>query len=277
MAPVPPVPARPAPPAKPAKPAPPTTYRPAPTSPQRSGAYSAYLLGTLLLLVGGVFIVNATLEDEPQSLTVAEGMADSVLTYSEWPLRFASLEECHDSPGLGRPGVMELDCDGESYGVTGLSGVDVKGGEEPISQAVNRAVRAIVFQDGVNLQSIDVLGKISEENRELLKKSQVKQLRVTDTYKLGEKRFMAVAFVRAPDAGSSDGSGEAGAAANDGTGGEPNSELEHSLEPDGTAPIVVVQMPVKSASIRRQLEEIDEFVRGVSLEDNAESAGESDV
>ena len=276
MAPVPPVPARPAPPAKPAKPAPPTTYRPAPTSPKRRGAYSAYLLGTLLLLVGGVFIVDATLEDEPQSLTVAEGMADSVLTYSEWPLRFASLEECHDSPGLGRPGVMELDCDGESYGVTGLSGVDVKGGEEPISQAVNRAVRAIVFQDGVNLQSIDVLGKISEENREQLKKMHVKQLRVTDTYKLGEKRFVAVAFVRDPDAVPEEGA-DAGAGADNGAGGEPNSELEHSLEPDGTAPIVVVQMPVKSASIRKQLEEIDEFVRGVSLDDNAESAGESDV
>ena len=229
-----------------------------------------------MLLVGGVFIVDATLEDEPQSLTVAEGMADSVLTYSEWPLRFASLEECHDSPGLGRPGVMELDCDGESYGVTGLSGVDVKGGEEPISQAVNRAVRAIVFQDGVNLQSIDVLGKISEENREQLKKMHVKQLRVTDTYKLGEKRFVAVAFVRDPDAVPEEGA-DAGAGADNGAGGEPNSELEHSLEPDGTAPIVVVQMPVKSASIRRQLEEIDEFVRGVSLEDNAESAGESDV
>lgn len=276
MAPVPPVPARPAPPAKPVKPAPSTTYRPAPTSPQRRGVYSAYLLGTLLLLVGGVFIVDATLEDEPQSLTVAEGMADSVLTYSEWPLRFASLEECHDSPGLGRPGVMELDCDGESYGVTGLSGVDVKGGEEPISQAVNRAVRAIVFQDGVNLQSIDVLGKISEENREQLKKMHVKQLRVTDTYKLGEKRFVAVAFVRDPDAVPEEGA-DAGAGADNGAGGEPNSELEHSLEPDGTAPIVVVQMPVKSASIRKQLEEIDEFVRGVSLDDNAESAGESDV
>ncbi|MCZ9290277.1 hypothetical protein L8V00_08695 [Corynebacterium sp. c8Ua_174] len=276
MAPVPPVPARPAPPAKPAKPAPSTTYRPAPTSPKRRGAYSAYLLGTLLLLVGGVFIVDATLEDEPQSLTVAEGMADSVLTYSEWPLRFASLEECHDSPGLGRPGVMELDCDGESYGVTGLSGVDVKGGEEPISQAVNRAVRAIVFQDGVNLQSIDVLGKISEENREQLKQMHVKQLRVTDTYKLGEKRFVAVAFVKDPDAVPEEGA-DAGAGADNGAGGEPNSELEHSLEPDGTAPIVVVQMPVKSASIRKQLEEIDEFVRGVSLDDNAESAGESDV
>ena len=274
MAPVPPVSARPALPTKPAKPAPPTTYRPAPTSPKRRGAYSAYLLGTLLLLVGGVFIVDATLEDEPQSLTVAEGMADSILT--EWPLRFASLEECHDSPGLGRPGVMELDCDGESYGVTGLSGVDVKGGEEPISQAVNRAVRAIVFQDGVNLQSIDVLGKISEENREQLKKMQVKQLRVTDTYKLGEKRFVAVAFVRNPDAVPGEGA-DAGAGADNGVGGEPNSELEHSLEPDGTAPIVVVQMPVKSASIRKQLEEIDEFVRGVSLDDNAESAGESDV
>lgn len=228
------------------------------------------------MLVGGVFIVDATLEDEPQSLTVAEGMADSVLTYSEWPLRFASLEECHDSPGLGRPGVMELDCDGESYGVTGLSGVDVKGGEEPISQAVNRAVRAIVFQDGVNLQSIDVLGKISEENREQLKQMHVKQLRVTDTYKLGEKRYVAVAFVKDPDAVPEEGA-DAGAGANDGAGGEPNSELEHSLEPDGTAPIVVVQMPVKSASIRKQLEEIDEFMRGVSLDDNAESAGESDV
>lgn len=277
MAPVPPVPVRPAPPAKAAKPAPPTTYRPAPTSPKRRGAYSAYLLGTLLLLVGGVFIVDATLEDEPQSLTVAEGMADSILTYSEWPLRFASLEECHDSPGLGRPGVMELDCEGESYGVTGLSGVDVKGGEEPISQAVNRAVRALIFQDGLELQSADVLNRISGENREQLKKSQVKQLRVTDTYKLGEKRFVAVAFVRNPDAGLSDGSGEAGAGANDGTGGEPNSELEHTLEPDGTAPIVVVQMPVKSASLEKQLDEIDELVRGVSLDDNVENAGESDV
>lgn len=228
------------------------------------------------MLVGGVFIADATLEDEPQSLTVAEGMADSILTYSEWPLRFANLEDCHDSPGLGRPGVMQLDCDGESYGVTGLSGVDVKGGEEPILQAVNRAVRALIFQDGLELQSVDVLNRLSGENRELLKKSQVKQLRVTDTYNLGEKRFMAVAFVRDPDAGS-DADAEAGTGANDGTGGEPNSELEHSLEPDGTAPIVVVQMPVKSASLEKQLDEIDELVRGVSLDDNAESAGESNV
>lgn len=228
------------------------------------------------MLVGGVFIADATLEDEPQSLTVAEGMEDSILTYSEWPLRFANLEDCHDSPGLGRPGVMQLDCDGESYGVTGLSGVDVKGGEEPISQAVNRAVRALIFQDGLELQSADVLNRLSGENRELLKKSQVKQLRVTDTYKLGEKRFMAVAFVRDPDAGS-DADGEAGAGADNGAGGEPNSKLEHSLEPDGTAPMVVVQMPVKSASLEKQLDEIDELVRGVSLDDNAESAGESDV
>lgn len=273
---VPPGPVRPALPTKPAKPAPPTTYRPAPTSPKRRGAYSAYLLGALLLLVGGVFIADATLEDEPQSLTVAEGMADSILTYSEWPLRFANLEDCHDSPGLGRPGVMQLDCDGESYGVTGLSGVDVKGGEEPISQAVNRAVRALIFQDGVELQSVDVLNRVAGENRELLKKMQVTQLRVTDTYKLGEKRFMAVAFVRDPDAGS-DGGTEADAGADNGAGGEPNSKLEHSLEPDGTAPMVVVQMPVKSASLEKQLEEVDELVRGVSLDDNAESAGESDV
>lgn len=276
MAPVPPAPARPALPAKPIKPAPSTTYRPAPTSPKRRGAYSAYLLGTLLLLVGGVFIVDATLEDEPQSLTVAEGMADSVLTYSEWPLRFASLEDCHDSPGLGRPGVMQLDCDGESYGMTGLSGVDVKGGEEPVSQAVNRAVRALIFQDGVELQSVDVLNRVAGENRELLKKMQVTQLRVTDTYKLGEERFVAVAFVRDPDAGSGGGA-EADAGADNGAGGEPNGELEHSLEPDGTAPMVVVQMPVKSASLEKQLEEVDELVRGVSLDDNAESAGESDV
>jgi len=229
-----------------------------------------------LLLVGGVFIVDATLEDEPQSLTVAEGMEDSILTYSEWPLRFASLEDCHDSPGLGRPGVMQLDCDGESYGMTGLSGVDVKGGEEPVSQAVNRAVRALIFQDGVELQSVDVLNRVAGENRELLKEMQVTQLRVTDTYKLGEKRFMAVAFVRDPDAGS-DGGAEADAGADKGAGGEPNSELEHSLEPDGTAPMGVVQMPVKSASLEKQLEEVDELVRGVSLDDNAESAGESDV
>lgn len=220
--------------------------------------------------------MDATLEDEPQSLTVAEGMEDSILTYSEWPLRFASLEDCHDSPGLGRPGVMQLDCDGESYGMTGLSGVDVKGGEKPVSQAVNRAVRALIFQDGVELQSVDVLNRVAGENRELLKKMQVTQLRVTDTYKLGEKRFMAVAFVRDPDAGS-DGGSEADAGVDNGAGGEPNSELEHSLEPDGTAPIVVVQMPVKSASLEKQLEEVDELVRGVSLDDNAESAGESDV
>lgn len=209
--------------------------------------------------------MDATLEDEPKSLTVAEGMEGSILTYSEWPLRFASLEECHDSPGLGRPGVMQLDCDGESYGVTGLSGVDVKGGEEPISQAVNRAVRALVFQDGVELQSIDVQKSISGESRELLKKMQVKQLRVTDIYKLGKKQFMSVAFVRDPDASSPDGDKKAG----DG--------LEHSLEPDGTAPIVVVQMPVKSASLEKQLDQIDELVRGISLDDNAESAGESNV
>jgi hypothetical protein len=265
------------PPPRPAKPAPPTTYRPAPTSPKQRGAYSAYLLGILLLLVGGVFVVDATLEDEPKSLTVAEGMEGSILTYSEWPLRFASLEECHDSPGLGRPGVMQLDCDGESYGVTGLSGVDVKGGEEPISQAVNRAVRALVFQDGVELQSIDVQKSISGESRELLKKMQVKQLRVTDIYKLGKKQFMAVAFVRDPDAGSPEAGGKAGDGSNDGTCGEPNGGLEHSLEPDGAAPIVVVQMPVKSASLEKQLEQIDELVRGISLDDNAESAGESNV
>ena len=82
--------------------------------------------------------------------------------------------------------------------------------------------------------------------------------------------------MRNPDAVPGEGA-DAGAGADNGVGGEPNSELEHSLEPDGTAPIVVVQMPVKSASIRKQLEEIDELVRGVSLDDNAESAGESDV
>ena len=87
---------------------------------------------------------------------------------------------------------------------------------------------------------------------------------------------MAVAFVRDPDAGS-DGGTEADAGADNGAGGEPNSELEHSLEPDGTAPMVVVQMPVKSASLEKQLEEVDELVRGVSLDDAAESAGESDV
>lgn len=276
MAPTPPLPVRPVSPAKPAKPAPSTAYRPAPASPKQRGAYSAYLLGVLLLLVGGVFIVDATLEDEPRSLTVAEGMADSVLTYSEWPLRFASLEDCHDSPGLGRPGVMQLDCDGESYGVTGLSGVDVKGGEEPISKAVNRAVRALVFQDGVELQSMDLQSRISGENQEQLKKMQVKQLRVTDTYKLGEKRFVAIAFVRDPEA-SSPGGGGTGSAADNGAGAEPKSELEHSLEADGTAPMVVVQMPVKSASPERQLEEIDEFVRGVSLDDNTERAGEANV
>lgn len=243
-------------------------------------------------LVGGAFIVDATLKDDRQSLTVAEGMADSILTYSEWPLRFATLEECHDSPGLGRPGVMQLDCDGEDYGVIGLGGVDVQGGEETLAHAVSRAVRALTFHDAVELQSTDVLGKLSAEDQARLKTAQVKQLRVSDSYTLEGERFVAVAFVRDPDAAEEDG-GRKDSAQNTGTqedgvqegraGADPDNEVEQSLEPDGTAPMVVVQMPVKSASKDTQLEEIGELVRGVSVEDsedskeNEESAGKSNV
>lgn len=252
---------------------PPTVYRPAPTDPKRRGAYSAYLLGALFLLVGSAFIADATLEDEPQGLTVADGMADSVLTYSEWPLRFSTLEECHDSAGLGRPGVMELDCDGEDYGVTGFSGVDVKGDAENVEQAINRAVRAIIFQDGVELKSTDVMNKLSVEDRATLEKAEVKQLRVTQSYSRGDQKYVGVAFVRDPDAAkkTKDGEGKEGREGAADT--EPGNELEHSLQPDGKVPMVVVQVPVKSASLQEQMEEIGELVRGVRLGRERDSDG----
>lgn len=230
-------------PVAPATPRPaPTTYRPAPTSPQRRGLYSAWLISALLFLVGGAFLLDATLDDSSKALTVKDGMADSILTYSEWPLRFATLEDCHDSPGLGRPGIMQLDCDGEDIRMIGMSHVDVKS-EEAVKRAMNRGLRALIFQDGLELDSTDVKNDLSEEDKSRLGKAKVDQLRVSQSYRRGDERFVSVAFVQ-----------------------------------DKAAAMVVMQIPVKSASFERQLEEINELVRGVSLDSKyKERAGEANV
>lgn len=95
----------------------------------------------------------------------------------------------------------------------------------------------------MELDSTDVKNDLSEEDKSRLDKAKVDQLRVSQSYRRGDERFVSVAFVQ-----------------------------------DKAAAMVVMQIPVKSASFERQLEEINELVRGVSLDSKyKERAGETDV